>query len=389
MAQVYLGMISGTSVDGVDAVLVELEGARCTLIAAQTTAYPPALRQRVINLIEVPEVALAELGAVDVALGRFFADCALALLRSAGRRPEQVRALGHHGQTVFHKPAEPEPFTLQIGDPNSIAALTGITTVADFRRLDMALGGQGAPMVPAFHEAVFSDPNEPRIVLNIGGIANVTSLVPGEPTLGFDTGPGNTLLDLWISRSRGQAYDRNGALARAGSMHRGLLERLLDEPYFKMPAPKSTGRELFNAAWLDARLAHCRTPLDPADVQSTLAELTVRTIADATAANGLAPDRVIVCGGGAHNGELLQRLAHRFGVPVESSAAYGIEPDWVEGAAFAWLAAARLEEARGNVPTVTGARQAAVLGGVYCGVKMETASKYSSLSSGHSESKAP
>jgi len=372
MPELYLGLISGTSVDGVDAVLADLTDERCRIVAAQTTAFPPALRQRVVQLIETPMVSLAELGSLDVALGRFFAECALALLSVAGRRPGEIRAIGQHGQTVYHKPTDPERFTMQIGDPSSIAALTGITTVADFRRLDMAVGGQGAPMVPGFHGAMFSDPAEARIVLNIGGIANVTILAPGERILGFDTGPGNTLLDFWMRTRLGASYDQGGKIAAAGTVVDELLGALLDEPYFGLAAPKSTGRELFNAAWLEQRLARCDKPLDPVDVLATLAELSAITISDAVAMTGVHADRLIVCGGGAHNEHLLARLQQRAGCPVESTAAHGIEPDWVEGAAFAWLAAARLRKLGGNVPSVTGARQTVILGGVYCGTEAAT-----------------
>jgi len=368
MTQLYLGLISGTSVDGVDAALTDFSDGRCRVLAARTMAYPNALDRRVRALIETGHADLAELGAVDVALGRFFADCALALIREAARRPEEIRAIGHHGQTVFHKPTEPEPFTMQIGDPNSIAALTGITTVADFRRLDMAFGGQGAPMVPAFHEWLFRHPSETRVILNIGGISNVTVLAPDAATLGFDTGPGNTLLDLWISRCQGVPYDVGGALAAAGQVDPHLLDALLNEPYFERPAPKSTGRELFNAAWLDGRLANRGATLSPSDVQATLAELTAASIANGLDLTGTVPDRIVVCGGGVYNEDLLGRLRSRLNCPVESSAEHGLAPDWVEACAFAWLAAARLNGCPGNLPSVTGARQAVTLGGVYCPV---------------------
>lgn len=375
MTELYLGLISGTSVDGVDALLADFSDGKCQVIAARTIPYPSALDRRVRTLIESGRAHLAELGSLDVALGRFFADCALALIREAELRPSDVRAIGHHGQTVFHKPAEPEPFTMQIGDPNSIAALTGITTVADFRRLDMAVGGQGAPMVPAFHDWLFRSGDETRVILNIGGISNVTVLAPGAPTLGFDTGPGNTLLDLWISRCRGQPYDVSGALAASGEVDARLLEALLNEPYFDLPPPKSTGRELFNNSWLndrlDAQLPDRATRLEPANVQATLAELTATSIANGLAATGYVADRVVVCGGGAHNDDLLRRLTARLSCPVQSSAEYGLEPDWVEAAAFAWLAAARLERRAGNMPSVTGAHQAVTLGGVYCGADKE------------------
>ncbi|MFO7287841.1 MAG: anhydro-N-acetylmuramic acid kinase [Gammaproteobacteria bacterium] len=365
MTELYIGLISGTSVDGVDAVLCEIDDAHLRVLAAETLPYPPELRKRVVDLIDRPEISLAELGSLDVALGEHFAACALGIASRAGIAPSRIAAIGHHGQTVFHKPAPPEPFSLQLGDPNVVAARTGITTVADLRRLDIALGGQGAPLVPAFHAWRFADPSETRVVVNIGGIANVTVLAPGRDVLGFDTGPGNTLLDRWIERARGLPRDERGEWAAGGRVDRDLLAALLEEPYFEAPPPKSTGREHFNIAWLDARLAAIGARPDDRDVQATLAELTAETIASAVARHAPGCARLIVCGGGAHNTDLLRRLERTARVPVETTERYGIGPDWVEGAAFAWLARARLEGRPGNLPSVTGARRPALLGGVY------------------------
>ena len=334
---------------------------------AATTPFPPPLLARVRRIVEVPQTELRELGALDHAVGGFFAGCALDLIARAGVERTAVQAIGHHGQTVFHEPNGDEPFSMQIGDPNVIAATTGICTVADFRRLDMAVGGQGAPLVPAFHAWCFGVAGEPRAVVNVGGIANITALRPGQPTTGFDTGPGNTLLDLWVRRHRGSDYDADGVWAASGDVDAALLATLLTEPYFSAAAPKSTGRELFNMHWLDARLSHHSTTA-PADVQATLAELTATTIV--TSVHRALPGcrRLIICGGGAHNADLiarLRRLSGISGISVDTTAAFGIAPDWVEGAAFAWLARARLRSEAGNVPTVTGARRLAVLGGVY------------------------
>jgi anhydro-N-acetylmuramic acid kinase len=366
MSDLYIGMISGTSVDGVDAVLAELNQAACALLAAATTPYPPDLHRRVHDLIATPTTSLRELGGVDHAVGEFFAQCARSIMEAGNVGPERIAAIGHHGQTIFHQPTGREPFSMQIGDPNVVAARTGITTVADFRRLDMAHGGQGAPLVPAFHAWRFASPSERRVVLNVGGIANVTVLDPRDAPIGFDTGPGNALLDLWIRRHRGADYDRNGAWAATGSVDATLLRRLLEEAYFAAPPPKSTGRELFNAAWLDTVLEAHGT-VAAADVQATLTELTAASIAGALeqAAPGCA--RVIVCGGGAHNADLMARLQRRTSALVETSGSYGISPDWVEGAAFAWLARARLKGVAGNVPAVTGAHRPVILGGVYWG----------------------
>jgi anhydro-N-acetylmuramic acid kinase len=388
LPQLYVGLISGTSVDGVDAVLAEIAEHAFAIRRAATRPYPDDLRRRVARLIETPQTSLRELGRIDVALGRFFAECALDVIAAAGLAPSEIEAIGHHGQTVYHDPVPPEPFTMQVGDPNVIAAQTGITTVADFRRLDVALGGQGAPLVCAFHAWRFGEPAEPRVVLNIGGIANVTLLVPGAAPLGFDTGPGNTLLDRWTERHRGEPFDRGGAWAAGGAPDEELLARLLAEPYLAAKPPKSTGRELFNAGWLDARLASLGRAVAPQDVQATLAELTARTIADAVDSAGPKFRRIVVCGGGAHNTDLLARLSRAAGIPVETSAHYGIAPDWVEGAAFAWLAYARLRGKAGNVPSVTGARQAVVLGGVYCGASAHGRARSLSRNDGHPESQA-
>lgn len=383
----YVGLISGTSVDGIDAVLAEIDAGSIAIRAARTIALPDALAARVGALIADPRTRLAEYGGVDAALGDAFADAALTLLAEAGASAADIRAIGLHGQTVYHDPDAETPFTLQIGDPNRVAARTRITTVADFRRRDIAHGGQGAPLVPAFHETAFGDTRAARVVVNIGGIANVTVLRPGRPTLGFDTGPGNTLLDYWIRRARGAPCDAGGRWAAQGRVDAELLEKLLAEPYFKRQPPKSTGRERFNAAWLAERLAEIGA-LAPEDVQATLAELTAATIV--SAADDLAPRAtLVVCGGGAHNDDLLARLQRRSGGDVITSDALGIAPDWVEGAAFAWLAHARLEHLAGNVPSVTGARDAAVLGGVYWGDNAETSPKHSVTPRGHDQSQGP
>ncbi len=364
MSELYLGMISGTSIDGVDAVLVDFGDRNCRIIEAATTPFPPRLLARLRRIVEVPQAELCELGALDHAVGGFFAGCALDLIARAGVTHDAVRAIGHHGQTIFHEPSGDEPFSMQIGDPNVVAATTGICTVADFRRLDMAFGGQGAPLVPAFHAWCFGVANEARAVVNIGGIANITVLQPDRPATGFDTGPGNTLLDLWVRRHRGADYDRDGGWAASGKVDAALLAALLTEPYFAAAAPKSTGRELFNTSWLDAHLSH-HTTTAPADVQATLAELTARTIVTSVDDSLSDCKRLVVCGGGAHNADLMARLRRLSGGSVDTTAAFGIAPDWVEGAAFAWLARARLRSEAGNVPTVTGARRPAVLGGVY------------------------
>ena len=367
MSDLFLGMISGTSIDGVDAVLAEIGDNDFRIVGANTTPFPADLHTRLRKLVETPQTSLRELGALDVAVGRFFAECALGLIASSGLRPEDVAAIGSHGQTIYHVPLGPEPFSLQLGDPNVIAAMTGTTTIADFRGLDVALGGQGAPLVPAFHAWRFGDTREQRVVVNIGGIANITVLAPGREVTGFDTGPGNTLLDVWIRASKQQPYDDGGRWAASGGVDRALLDVCLEEPYFGAAPPKSTGRELFNREWLDARLARRTGKISAVDVQATLAELTATTIAAAIRNELPACGEVIVCGGGVHNDDLMARLGRLTATHVTTTDTHGVPPDYVEGAAFAWLARARMQGIAGNVPTVTGARRPAVLGGVYWG----------------------
>ena len=259
---------------------------------------------------------------------------------------------------------------MQLGDPSTVAARTGITTVGHLRQMDIALGGQGAPLAPAFHRWAFADAGERRAVVNMGGIANVSVIEPGRALLGFDTGPGNTLLDGWTQRCIGKPYDHDGDWSRTGRVHGRLLKELLADPFFRRPPPKSTGLEHFNLDWLEAALGRTAQHPGEADIQATLTELTATTIASAIGDAGCRPGRVILCGGGARNGALRQRLAARLvGIPVESSALHGIEPEWVEAVLFAWLARARLRGEPGNAPSVTGARRSAPLGGVYCGVR--------------------
>ena len=361
--------MSGTSMDAVDAALAEASAdGGFRVRAARRVAMPAPLAARLRRLAAGREEdiepgtgdAIDELGDLDQLVGELFAGAVVGLLAAAGVQPGEVRVVGSHGQTLRHRPRAPRPFTLQIGDPNVISARTGIPVVADFRRKDMALGGQGAPLVPAFHRAIFARAGEHRAVLNLGGIANLTLLPPGRPVTGFDTGPGNCLMDAWARRHLDKAFDENGAWGASGSPCAALLDRLLAHPYFAAGPPKSTGPEDFSLAWLDAALAQSGHP-GPADVQATLLELTARTVS--AALQPTPPARLVVCGGGVHNRALLDRLDARLpATEVASSAAHGIDPDQVEAAAFAWLAARTLAGRTGNLPAVTGAGRAAVLG---------------------------
>lgn len=367
MGRYYLGLISGTSVDGVDAAVCEFGDRSCRVVTARTFAYPTAIADRIDTLIRSQQAPLKEIGAVDVVVGRFFADCACALLRNENIDRRDVVAIGHHGQTIFHAPDPPEPFSWQIGDPNSVAAITGIDTVADLRRIDMALGGQGAPLVPAFHHWLFASQSAARVIVNVGGIANLTLLVPGRDVIGFDTGPGNTLLDIWTRRHRSEPYDAGGRWATSGTVDSGLLAAMKRDAYFSRPAPKSTGREYFNSDWIDRQLKSGLPEVDPVNVAATIVELTATTIIDAIAACGLTRYDLVICGGGSKNRLLMQRLGALSGSAPQTTAAYGLDPDFVEAAAMAWLAFARVEQRTGNLPTVTAAREATVLGGLYCG----------------------
>ena len=362
-SSLYLGLISGTSADGIDAALVRFVP-RMEVLAAHTFAYPDELRERIVALARNDAaVSLDDLGHLDVGIGERFAEAAQMLLQQAGVSAREVTALGSHGQTVCHRSSGPHPFTLQLGDPNVIAERTGIVTVADFRRADVAAGGQGAPLLPALHAAVLADAATPRAILNLGGIANVTLLIPGQPVLGFDTGPANCLLDAWSLRMRGVQRDEGGTWAQSGRIDDALLARLLEDPYFAARPPKSTGREHFNLHWLDARLP---TAVAHADVQATLLQLSARSIADALRTHAPEVREVYACGGGVHNSALMDALRGELpGLKIGTTSVLGLDPDFVEAVGFAWLARARLENLPGNLPSVTGARGPRLLGCVY------------------------
>jgi anhydro-N-acetylmuramic acid kinase len=366
----FVGLISGTSMDAVDAVVVDLAGHHPpALLASLSHPIPEALRAGLRHLADPQTAATVdELGTMDAQVGELFADAALHVISAAGLEPAAIVAIGSHGQTVRHRPDADPAFTLQIGNPQRIAQRTGITTVADFRQRDMAAGGQGAPLVPAFHRAVFAAPEEDRAVINIGGIANLTHLPARGPITGFDTGPGNTLMDHWIRRHRHLPYDDQGDWARQGRVSKALLDALMSDAYLRQPPPKSTGPEHFSPAWLDAILSRVKEHLAPHDVQRTLLEFTAQSVAAALASHTGPGARALVCGGGARNRLLMERLAALMPErSVSDSGDFGVDPDWVEAAAFAWLARETLAGRPGNIPEVTGAREAVVLGGIYPG----------------------
>ncbi|QSX34682.1 anhydro-N-acetylmuramic acid kinase [Shewanella avicenniae] len=358
----YIGLMSGTSMDGVDAALVQFSEGQPTLLACHTEDYPQHLYKGLQRLCQPGSDEINRLGRLDRVVGQVFAKAVNALLAKADVAAEQIIAIGSHGQTVRHMPNLEVGFTLQIGDPNTIAVETGIDVIADFRRKDIALGGQGAPLVPAFHQQIFAKAGVNRMIMNIGGIGNVTWLPSdGSQVLGYDTGPGNTLVDAWIQQVKQEPFDRDGAWAASGITSVPLLTQLLSHPYFLQPAPKSTGRELFNQAWLEQQLSEF-SMLSEEDIQSTLLDLTCHSIAGEVTKLSNAGE-IYVCGGGALNGELMRRLQALLpNYTLDSTSALGIDPKWVEGIAFAWLAMRHVAGLPANLPAVTGAAREAVLG---------------------------
>ena len=360
----YIGVMSGTSLDGVDVVLAAIDDRMVAQQASLSWPIPVSLKEAILAICQGQQLTLSQLGQLDSRLGKLFADAVLALLKQENLRPQEIVAIGCHGQTVWHEPLGDAPHTLQIGDNNQIVARTGITVVGDFRRRDIALGGQGAPLVPAFHQALLAHPVERRMVLNIGGIANLSLLFPGQPVRGYDTGPGNMLMDAWIWRQKGQPYDKDARWAKAGNVIRPLLQQMLSDPWFARPSPKSTGREYFNYGWLERLLAHF-PGLSGSDVQATLAELTAVSIAEQVLLSG-GCERLMICGGGGRNPLVMARLAGLLpGIEVGTTDEAGISGDDMEALAFAWLAWRTIAGLPGNLPSVTGASQPSVLGAIF------------------------
>ncbi len=369
MTELYLGLMSGTSLDGIDGVLVEFTQSDPTVIAGASAPMPPALRQELLDLNQAGHNELHRAALAANALARAYAGVADALLEQVGVLPAAVRAIGAHGQTVRHQPQsfDATGYTLQLNNPALLAELCGIDVVADFRSRDVAAGGQGAPLVPAFHRAVFGRPGSEVSVLNLGGMANLTVLGAADEgdILGFDCGPGNVLLDAWCLLHRGEPFDRDGTWAASGKVDAVLLKRMLAEPFFALGPPKSTGRDLFNPSWLAAALALSAT-VPAADVQATLAELTALSCADVVQTYAPASRELLVCGGGAYNQHLMGRLQGLLPTrQVSDTLLRGLPPLQVEAAAFAWLARQTLRREPGNLQKVTGARGARVLGAIY------------------------
>lgn len=369
--------MSGTSLDGVDAALVEIsENQGKESVHLVDSVYQPFSEQfqsQLKSIIGCEQLSISALGELDVQLAELFAGAVQALLDKSKIPASDIEGIASHGVTLFHQPEGRFPFTWQITDPNVIAARTGCLVVADFRRMDVAFGGQGAPLVPVFHEAIAPEGKKVAIV-NIGGMANVSIIRPEQSVMGFDTGPGNVLMNEWIYQSQGKAFDENGQWAGSGKIIQPLLDALMSEPYFQMPAPKSTGRELFNNQWLDEKLKRfaqgangsSADDIMPEDVQATLLALTVETIAQSIIAEQPKLDGIYICGGGAQNSVLMQALSEKFApVSVATTEQLGVHPDWVEAVAFAWLGYCRMEEKTLNMSKVTGVNKHTLLGGIY------------------------
>lgn len=363
MSGLYLGIMSGTSLDGVDIVAAEIDERKVKLVHEAMYPFPQEIKSILLKLSQGELISLEQLGILDHQLGLLYANTVIDFLAKNHLDSSQIIAIGCHGQTVYHQPTGIHRFTMQLGDANLIAALTQITTVADFRRKDMALGGQGAPLVPAFHQYLFADPERTRIIVNIGGIANITVLQPSQSVIGYDTGPGNMLMDAWVQKHQGHPYDQNGQWAATGQIHQGLLADGLADPYFKLTYPKSTGREYFHLGWLEQKLTQFE-PILPEDVQASLLALTVQSLANEM--SRFAPDEVFVCGGGARNLTLMQALAQALPqAKVMTTDDFGVSSDGMEALAFAWLAHQCLMGKTANLPDVTGASRPCRLGAIY------------------------
>jgi anhydro-N-acetylmuramic acid kinase len=367
MPDIFLGVLSGTSMDAVDVAAVDFSLKSIHVIETLSIPYPPDLRQALYEFHTPGTDEINRICQLDRQVGMLFANACNHILQKIGISKDKVSAIGSHGQTIRHQPTCTYPYTFQIGDPNVIAALTGITTVADFRRRDIACGGQGAPLTPSFHHFAFHTIKSNRIILNIGGISNLTFLPANQMAkiVGYDSGPGNTLLDQWIKHNLGLSFDNEGSFAKQGRAHNTLLAKLLEDAYFYLQPPKSTGPDYFNLSWLQKRIQGF--DLTPQDIQSTLSELTAQSILRAIKSSAWHSAEILVCGGGIHNKDLLARITSQLpeGFSLSSTAELGVDPNWVEAIAFAWLAKQTLHRLPGNLPDVTGASEKAILGGIY------------------------
>ncbi|MHB8914947.1 MAG: anhydro-N-acetylmuramic acid kinase [Thiobacillus sp.] len=363
-AELYIGLMSGTSLDGIDAVLAEITPDQTRLVSHHYLSYPSELRLQLLNLHspQHDEIHLAMLSGQQLA--HLYANAVEGLLKQAVPDKAHIRAIGCHGQTLRHRPES--GYTIQIGNAALLAELTRVTVVADFRSRDIAAGGQGAPLVPAFHAQVLRHPTLYRVIVNIGGVTNITDLPPAGPVRGWDTGPGNMLLDAWVHQHEGAIYDKAGAWAARGKVNALLLNKLLSHDFLNLHPPKSAGREQFNLDYLQTLLSTLPGPIGPVDVQATLLEFTAQSLCDAIKKEGSGVQEVYICGGGVHNDALMQRIAALLApVPVRSTGTAGVDPDWMEALAFAWLARQTMHDLPGNLPEATGARGPRILGAIY------------------------
>lgn len=359
MDGLYIGVMSGTSLDGIDIALCEINSTQCTLLHSHEYIFPKELQEEILYLIANP-TTLAQVGSLDVKLGNLFAASINAFVERNEIDTNKITAIGLHGQTLWHAPDTEFPFSMQLGCPNVVRAQTGMSVVADFRSMDIANGGQGAPFAPAFHEFLFSNVKEKAAVINIGGMANISIL--GEELKGWDIGVGNVLLDSWIKECKYFPYDHNGEFAQSGEVHEALLENFLSDPYFQLSPPKSTGREYFNWDWLRSHTKHFQN-VPQEDIQRTLLELTAQTITDTLRNTDIS--LLIICGGGAKNSFLMQRLEELFLGKVQKSDAFNVSSDYMEAMAFAWLAYKRIHKEEVHLSSVTGAKKNSILGGIY------------------------
>ncbi|MEA3419597.1 MAG: anhydro-N-acetylmuramic acid kinase [Campylobacterota bacterium] len=353
--ELFIGLMSGTSLDGVDVALCEIDGAACRLLSALEYPLSDQLKREILAVIE-GQTSLLKVGELDHRLGLLFAEAVNALLLQEYLDPIDIKAIGSHGQTLWHEPESNYPFSMQLGDPNIITARTGIPVVADFRRKDMALGGQGAPFAPAFHAFLFGDTSDKIAIVNIGGMANIT--VIDEKLIGYDTGPGNVLMDRWIADYKDVDYDKDGQWARSGKVDYTLLGQMLNDSYFKQDYPKSTGREKFNKAWLEEYLTS--QSYKPEDIQRTLLELTAISISNE--ALKFYRDIVLLCGGGAKNSFLVERIK---AIMPNIEVVIAANADSLEAMAFAWLAYKRIHKEPVDLRAVTGTKENSILGGLY------------------------
>ena len=379
MSDLYIGLMSGTSLDGIDAVLADCSNGQARLVASHSRPLPGPLRQQLLALTQGGHHEIERMAQAEPAFVRECAAAVNQLLSETERKHHEIRAIGSHGQTIRHLPEA--GFTLQIGDPSLLAELTGLTVVGDFRRRDVAAGGQGAPLVPAFHQAVFTSKDENRVIVNVGGMANITVLSNTQPVQGWDTGPGNILMDSWFSQHHQGAFDQDGNWAASAGVDPGFLESCLKDEFFSLEPPKSTGRERFNRDWLEQKLTAFPN-ISESGVQASLCRLTATGIARDICKYAPETQVVFLCGGGARNRTLLRDLKAQLpNMQVDTTDALGIAVDWVEAVAFAWLARQAIHARPGNLPAVTGAGGLRVLGGIYPGQESSAQGISGSISS--------